>query len=1087
MFAALACLAVPCAAHAQGELSGLRNAAATEASQQLFFDAASTSFTKDGTQQTFDGDFVAIGGGTIFAADHVSVDRTRGILEASGHVVVMSQNTVFTGERVRYLLDSGDFTIEQASMAVNDAVKTEEITRQILGLSAKEVEFEAKRRLRLAEIGDRKARLRNEARRQAQPPSVLPAEAPPPEVDEGLVERYAQLLDQEILTTKQPNPSLTRIPAERRGTLLKHREFYEKSRAARGGLGAKAAPEALYFKVTGDQISRTDGNDFRAKESLFTPCLCKDDEVPAWGFRSAAMFAQIGGYADLSHPVLEIKGIPVLYLPYLKIPLKSERQTGFLPPVFAFEARSGTIYSQPVFFDLGKDSDATLTTDVFENRGTRLGLEYRTQQRELAGWEFNIEGIRDHLWLEERSRRQQALPLLDAGIDCAVADPVKPGCTRAKGTAEDAGFWKASQLGYTLGTQAEADAAKRDLAERLGVPGNTWRGAYQWRGNTYLAPRLSIVSNAEVLSDHRYAEELRVPNDFQEALFGGRSSRTYQDAKAQLNLDGKDLYAGVGIRFGDNNGLSERYAGQQTPLRLTLMPRTISLLPPSAAVPVYAQASVEQIRIAAFGRADPNAAPGTTLGDGYWRRLRVNTIAPLVSDAIVQVEQFTESDARFIEHQGLGEPSSQMRSFRTGVDFVLPIDGKRELPDWLESANPICVLGSGQYSESGCERLKSDPNQPAKWLHHLMDWRLRFSVRPSVVKRGPYAEPDQDRRRLAYFSSDVPAPRGDDALQDPDVPDELRMKPHQIVELSTTQVWRLFTRSWNLKKAEALPPQGPDAASSPAPSAPTPTAPETLEERARRELLLSLDRPLTPDAALLDRTNNRWLIDRYALEDQYYDTPATFHASVAYDAIDARDRAAIKRRNGEVENSAAIPDGWKPEMLPEGWKDVNTDLSLAHAGFTATAAAKYGIYVHDLREESFTLGLPSMVRSNLSLGYSRRKDFAAKLEDPRVTRDRSLSLDTSLIPSVITYIRLTKRMIDQETDASYTKRFHTSLGFTLTTDAKCWGLNFARDKDFEKDEGDATYVLQLFVVFMGLQRPLPRMDKGIVRDVRSQQ
>src|SRR5690606_11870078 len=142
------------------------------------------------------------------------------------------------------------------------------------------------------------------------------------------------------------------------------------------------------------------------RNALFTPCRCEPDESPALAFRADQVDAQVGGYADLHHPVLEIKGIPVLYMPYLKLPLKDRRQSGFLLPTVGYERRSGNTFTQPVYFALGPAADATFTTDVFENRGTRLGLEYRIQQREFSGWDLRVEGIRDRLWMRDRALRE---------------------------------------------------------------------------------------------------------------------------------------------------------------------------------------------------------------------------------------------------------------------------------------------------------------------------------------------------------------------------------------------------------------------------------------------------------------------------------------------------------------------------------------------------------------------------------------------------------------------------------------------------------------------------------------------------------
>ena len=63
-----------------------------------------------------------------------------------------------------------------------------------------------------------------------------------------------------------------------------------------------------------------------------------DDESPAWGFHAERIDAQSGGYIDFTDAVLKIKDIPILYLPRLKIPLKSERVkegAGVFPPIIS--------------------------------------------------------------------------------------------------------------------------------------------------------------------------------------------------------------------------------------------------------------------------------------------------------------------------------------------------------------------------------------------------------------------------------------------------------------------------------------------------------------------------------------------------------------------------------------------------------------------------------------------------------------------------------------------------------------------------------------------------------------------------------
>ena len=67
--------------------------------------------------------------------------------------------------------------------------------------------------------------------------------------------------------------------------------------------------------------------------------------------------------------VFEIKGMPILYLPYLKIPVKSKRQSGFLMPnIMTGNSTNGVVYTQPVYFSFSDSADATLTPDFIQKK-----------------------------------------------------------------------------------------------------------------------------------------------------------------------------------------------------------------------------------------------------------------------------------------------------------------------------------------------------------------------------------------------------------------------------------------------------------------------------------------------------------------------------------------------------------------------------------------------------------------------------------------------------------------------------------------------------------------------------------------------
>jgi hypothetical protein len=1060
---------------------------------QIFFDARQTSFNKDTQRQMLEGDVVAIGAGIVLAADQIAFDRAAQKLEAKGHIVILGSSQpaspgrgqVFLGDSLVYSLDSGDFRLTNAIMLVNDAKEVQESMRRLLGFSSAEFAFEASRKARLGEIASHKGRLLGEAYRLGGEGQGGPSPA--------LIDRYTVLVEEERLIRSQENRSLAGMSPERRESLQKRRKFWEESRSSALSLKSQVMTEG-FFRISGQSIERMNENDFLTQEALITPCLCERDERPAWAFRADRVFAQPGGYASLKHAVLEINGVPILYLPALTLPLKERRQSGFLLPTFGFQPRSGNIFTQPVYFDLGQAADATVTTDIFENRGTRVGVEVRTQQRAYSGWEFRTEAIRDRLWLTDRATRQEMSVLYRDGLADALektqpftesSEPFSTVRDRWAQILRDPSYWRENVLGGAELTPESALLARSSVEQNLRIPDNAWRGQYGWRGMTFLAPRLSLVSNGEIVSDHRYLEELYAPNDYYAAFLGGVNAKAFSPAKAQLHLDGKDFYAGFGTRYGDNHILNERFEGQGIPAHVTLQSRYFSLLPEkslrTAPVPVYAQIRLEHIRIAENRDLKDLYAPTLTptLGEGSWRRLKVNQVAPLTSDGLVQVNQFADAEVRSIEHKALSPRSSVVKSWRTGLEFRLPIDGKGALPDGLTPS-------SGEKSPFDAEAGRS-------FVHHLMDWRLRFSARPAIVKDGPYTDESRDPviGRLAYFASDrVVDPN---SPIDSDLPEEERMKIHRRVSISTDQVWKLFRRHWTVLPQE--PTKGPTSGE----TQPEKQKPLDPAEEARRDILEAWQHAKHGD---MDKEEDFWgprLIKRgrYKLQDDYYETPMTLQANVAYDFLDAeareRQRQEQTQLDEEIRSLEATPEADQTTLqdlknkrlntrLAEPWKNPTATLGLSYQGFRLSSTGSYSIYLKTMTALGASFAPPAFFSTNISFGYGIGKEYLQREGDFRVTQERSFGLATSLIPRITTNISLTRKVIDGQV-SDYTTTVREAAGFSYASPSECWGLQFLREKDFAVDEGNARYLLQLSVIFLGQQRGLPNMSPGIIRQV----
>jgi LPS-assembly protein len=75
--------------------------------------------------------------------------------------------------------------------------------------------------------------------------------------------------------------------------------------------------------------------------------------------------------------VLRFLGVPILALPVLSFPLTDERKSGWLPPTFDIDSRSGLHVSVPYYWNIAPDRDATLTPQLIARRGAALDTQFR--------------------------------------------------------------------------------------------------------------------------------------------------------------------------------------------------------------------------------------------------------------------------------------------------------------------------------------------------------------------------------------------------------------------------------------------------------------------------------------------------------------------------------------------------------------------------------------------------------------------------------------------------------------------------------------------------------------------------------------
>ena len=106
-------------------------------------------------------------------------------------------------------------------------------------------------------------------------------------------------------------------------------------------------------------------------------CKVKEEETPPWSFAAAETDVTQGGYATLTHATFRIKDVPVLYSPWLMVPVGNTRQTGVLFPEISTSKYGGFGVNLPIFVNLSDSSDMTIYPEYYTNRGFMPGVELR--------------------------------------------------------------------------------------------------------------------------------------------------------------------------------------------------------------------------------------------------------------------------------------------------------------------------------------------------------------------------------------------------------------------------------------------------------------------------------------------------------------------------------------------------------------------------------------------------------------------------------------------------------------------------------------------------------------------------------------
>jgi lipopolysaccharide assembly outer membrane protein LptD (OstA) len=150
----------------------------------------------------------------------------------------------------------------------------------------------------------------------------------------------------------------------------------------------------VYFR--GATIEKIAADKYRITRGSFTTCV---QPTPRWEIVSGTATLRLDHYVMLRNAVVEVKDVPVFYLPLLYYPIQEDdRATGFLLPMYGSSTATGQSIGNAFFWAINRSQDVTLFHDWMFSRGNGLGAEYRYLFGPRAQGDFR------YYWLDEKER-----------------------------------------------------------------------------------------------------------------------------------------------------------------------------------------------------------------------------------------------------------------------------------------------------------------------------------------------------------------------------------------------------------------------------------------------------------------------------------------------------------------------------------------------------------------------------------------------------------------------------------------------------------------------------------------------------------
>ncbi|MBK5930286.1 organic solvent tolerance protein [Halochromatium salexigens] len=129
------------------------------------------------------------------------------------------------------------------------------------------------------------------------------------------------------------------------------------------------------LRGTADLAEVLNPSQTRYRGLVYSTCPPGSD---AWSLKASRLkLDQEKGIGVARDARLRIKGVPVLYTPYLRFPIDDRRKSGLLIPTVGASDESGLELVVPYYWNIAPNLDATISPHFLSERGLLMGTELR--------------------------------------------------------------------------------------------------------------------------------------------------------------------------------------------------------------------------------------------------------------------------------------------------------------------------------------------------------------------------------------------------------------------------------------------------------------------------------------------------------------------------------------------------------------------------------------------------------------------------------------------------------------------------------------------------------------------------------------